>query len=90
MHRTGRPHERLWAIARSVAWRHVGDVMWDAGVVGVAASPKGLRHGFGIRALCSGVPLNPLQRWLGHADIATTAIHANVAGPRNDIAARTR
>jgi site-specific recombinase XerD len=29
----------------------------------------------------SGVPLNLLQRWLGHAQLTTTAIYANAIGP---------
>lgn len=89
VHQPGKPQEQLWGIARNTAWRYVKDVMQDAGVVGVAASPKGLRHGFGVHALRCGVPLNLLQRWLGHADIATTAIYANVMGAEErEIAAR--
>ncbi len=44
VHPPGPPHERLWGIARNTAWRYIKDVMQDAGIVGVAASPKGLRH----------------------------------------------
>ncbi|MFH6780897.1 MULTISPECIES: tyrosine-type recombinase/integrase [Methylobacterium] len=89
VHGPGPPHERLWGIARNTAWRYIKDVMLDAGIEGAAASPKGLRHGFGVHALRSGVPLNLLQRWLGHADIATTAIYANVVGAEErEIASR--
>jgi integrase/recombinase XerD len=28
-------------------------------------SPKGLRHGFGVHAISSGVPLNMLGKWMG-------------------------
>ena len=42
---------------------------------------KGLRHSFAVHALRCGVPLNLVQRWLGHANIATTTIYANVVGP---------
>lgn len=80
VHGLGHPAERLWPMARTTAWRHVKAVMLDAGVGGTAASPKGLRHGFGVHAVRSGIPLNLLQRWLGHADIATTAIYADVMG----------
>ena len=60
-----------------------------AEISGLHASPKGLRHGFGVQAVRSGVPLNLLQRWLGHADIATTAIYADVMGAEErEIAAR--
>ncbi len=42
--------------------------------------PKGLRHGFGVAAITSGVPLNILQKWLGHSTMETTAIYANALG----------
>lgn len=89
VHGVGPATDRLWPIARGTAWRQVKAVMEMAGVVATAASPKGLRHGFGVHAIRSGVPLNLLQRWLGHADIATTAIYADVMGPEErEIAAR--
>jgi site-specific recombinase XerD len=43
-------------------------------------SPKGLRHGFGIKAVTSAVPLNMVQKWLGHAQLSTTAIYADASG----------
>lgn len=72
---------RLWSWGRVTAWRLVKDVLLGAGIVGPQAMPKGLRHGFGVRAVQSGVPLDLVQRWLGHADIATTAIYTRVVGP---------
>lgn len=45
-----------------------------------AATAKGLRHGFGVAGVTNGVPLNMVQKWLGHTDIATTAIYANAIG----------
>lgn len=69
--------------------RYVKSVMRDAEVGATAACPKGLRHGFGVHALRSGVPFNLLQRWLGHADITMTAIYADVMGAEErEIAAR--
>jgi integrase/recombinase XerD len=71
----------LWPWSRTTAWRRVGAVMQIAGICGVHATPKGLRHGFGIKAVVSGVPLNLVQRWLGHAQLTTTAIYADAIGP---------
>ena len=48
-------------------WRAVHAVMQAAGLDGVHASPKGLRHGFGVAAVTAGIPLNLVQKWLGHA-----------------------
>ena len=72
---------RLWRWSRTTAWRFVKEVMNDAGIASLPASPKGLRHGFGVHAVMSGVPLNLIQKWLGHADVATTAIYTEVLGP---------
>jgi integrase len=70
----------LWSMARNTAWRRVCDVMDAAKIVGPHATPKGLRHGFGIKAITSGVPLNMLQKWLGHAQLSTTSIYADAHG----------
>jgi integrase/recombinase XerD len=63
--------------------------MATAGIMGGPATPKGLRHGFGVSAFQSNVPSH-LQRWLGYASLRTTAIYAEVVGPRERaIAKRT-
>ena len=61
-------------------WRRIREVMAQAGIRGPHASPKGLRHGFGVAAVTSGVPLNLVQKWLGHAQLSTTAIYADAVG----------
>ena len=75
----GRNH-RLWSWSRMTGWRRVCEVMARAGVRGPQASPKGLRHGFGVAAVTAGVPLNLVQKWLGHAQLSTTAIYADAVG----------
>lgn len=67
-------------VPRHTAYRWVKQVMREAGIKGKMASPKGLRHGFGIHAMLSGVQLNMLQKWMGHTSIETTAIYANAMG----------
>lgn len=82
-------HHPLWSFSRTKAWRLVREAMARAGLHGPHASPKGLRHGFGVFAVQSGVPLNLVQRWLGHAQMTTTAIYADAQGEEEtDIAAR--
>jgi integrase/recombinase XerD len=72
---------RLWPWHRVTAWRVIKRVMQNSGVEGRQATPRGLRHAFGVGSLQAGVPLNLVQRWLGHARISTTAIYAAVCGP---------
>jgi integrase len=72
---------RLWDWSRTTAWRRVKEVMRSASIQGLYASPKGLRHGFGIKATTSDIPLNMTQKWMGHARLETTAIYANAVGP---------
>ncbi len=80
---------RLWPWSRMTAWRRVHDVMAAAGLEGPKASAKGLRHGFGVAAVTTGVPLNLVQKWLGHAQMSTTAIYADALGQEErDIAGR--
>ncbi len=72
---------RLWSMSRSQAWRLVKQVMRDARIPpGPHQSPKGLRHGFGLHAIRSGVPLTLVKRWLGHARIQTTEIYLQAMG----------
>ena len=48
-----------------------GSVHPKADIAVLHATPKGLRHGFGIKAVVSNVPLNLVQKWLGHAQLST-------------------
>ena len=73
-------NRRLWRWRRTRAWQLVKKVMAEAEVSRLPASPKGLRHAYGVHAVLSGVPLPLVQKWLGHADISTTAIYTNVLG----------
>jgi integrase/recombinase XerD len=80
---------RLWPWSRMTGWRAVHAVMEAAGLDGPHASPKGLRHGFGVAAVSAGIPLNLVQKWLGHAQLTTTAIYADAIGAEEqDIARR--
>ena len=54
--------------------------MSNADIEGVHASPKGLRHSFGVFATLKGVPLHKLRDWMGHADMETTSIYAQAIG----------
>jgi integrase/recombinase XerD len=83
-------NDLLWPWSRTTAWRCVQHVIKAAGIMeGPHACPRDLRHGFGVQALGKGIPLNMLQKWLGHAQMSTTAIYANAVGEEEQsIAAR--
>lgn len=79
--RSGEADTRLWLLSRSRAWTLVKSVMSEAEVLeGAHATAKGLRHGYGLHAIRSGIPINLVQRWLGHARLATTAIYLQAMG----------
>lgn len=80
----------IFPLTRTRVWQVVKRVMIEAGLPDAPQrSPKGLRHGFGVHAAVSGVPLNMLQKWLGHAQQSTTAIYADAVGKEEqDIARR--
>jgi integrase len=71
---------RFWPLHRASAWRAVKAVMRRAGINGPMAMPKGIRHSFGISAAGHSVPTNLIQRWMGHASPATTAIYLDAVG----------
>ena len=72
--------ERIWPWARQTGWRKVKSVCYRARIEGRMAMPKGLRHGYGIRAATHNVPQPMLQRFLGHAKPETTAIYVDAVG----------
>src|SRR3954467_2583937 len=88
--RRGQTKALLWPWSRMTAFRRVQEVIQRRGIPdGPHACPKGLRHGFGVQAVSRGIALNMVQKWLGHAQLTTTAIYANAVGEEEQsIAAR--
>lgn len=83
------PSERIWKMSRATAYRLVKAYMAQAGVRGIQACPKGLRHGFAVACLAQKIPLPTVQKWLGHARMETTAIYLEVSGDEErELAAR--
>ncbi len=74
------PHQRIFPWCRTKAWQEVKSVMQTKQIIGAQATAKGLRHGFAINALQSGVPLNMVSKWLGHSSLEITAIYTNAFG----------
>lgn len=78
--RSKRRSEPLWGWGRTQAFKHVKSVLCAAGVEGSHASPKGLRHGFGVRAIQKTRNPRLVQKWLGHRSLETTTIYMDVIG----------
>ena len=70
----------IWRWSRQTAWRRVKHVMEAAGIAGAHATPKGLRHGFGVANAEENVSMATTQKWLGHARLETTAIYQQAVG----------
>lgn len=70
----------LFCFSRTTAWRVVCGVMAEAGITGIKASPKGLRHSFGVACAFHNIAMTLAQKWMGHADITTTAIYYQIVG----------
>ncbi len=91
LRRIGRDQPRdapLWHWCRQTAWRRVKAVMDTAGIAGPQATPKGLRHGFGVANAEGNVPMATTQKWLGHAKLETTAIYQQSVGREEHAFAR--
>lgn len=72
--------QRIWLWCRTKAWSITKQKMIEAGIPNELCKPKALRHAFAVEAGQRGVPLNIIQRWLGHARIETTAIYVGAMG----------
>jgi site-specific recombinase XerD len=77
--RAGRPAEALiFGIGRRQAWKVIHRAMLAGGIDAKRAHPHTLRHGHAVHAVLNHVPLNLIQRNLGHSSLLTTAIYLRV------------
>lgn len=70
----------LWDWKRTQAYNHVKQVFIEADITGLHATPKGLRHGFGVRMATKTRHPRMVQKWLGHRSLDTTAIYMDAQG----------
>lgn len=70
----------LWSWGRTQATKHVKSVMVAAGIEGTQASPKGLRHGFGVRMAQKTRNPRLVQKLMGHTKLENTAIYMDLVG----------
>ncbi len=76
----GGKDRQIWKLGRTMAWKHIRRVMAAAEIQGAHASPKGLRHGFGVRMAQKTRNPRLIQKLLGHASLETTAIYMDLVG----------
>ncbi len=70
----------LWPFSRVMGWKHIKAVMLAADIHGIQATPKGLRHGFGVRMAQKTRNPRLIQKLLGHKYLETTAIYMDLVG----------
>ena len=70
----------LWSFKRVMGWKHIKAVMKLAEIDGLHATPKGLRHGFGVRMAQKTRNPRLVQKLLGHESLETTAIYMDLVG----------
>lgn len=76
----GKATDRIWSFGRTTAWKAINQVMGEAGIEGVHACPKGLRHSFAIRHQLLKTPETMTANWLGHADTSMMAVYGRAVG----------
>ena len=72
--------DTLWHWGRTQATKHICNMMDKAGITGPHATPKGLRHGFGVKAATDTRNPRLVQKWLGHRYLETTTIYMDAVG----------
>ena len=81
---------RLFPWGRTRGWKVIKQAMTNAGLRGAKATPRGLRHTFGVMSVMNDIPLNMISKWMGHSNINNTAIYTDVTGNAEwEMAART-
>jgi len=70
----------LWTWGRTQATKHIWAIMAEADITGDHATPKGLRHGFGVRMATQTRNPRLVQKLLGHTNLETTAIYMDLVG----------
>jgi integrase len=79
----GKVTDRIWTFGNTTGWKVIKKVMEVAGIEGVQACPKGLRHSFAIQHQMLKTPETVTAGWLGHADTSMMAVYGRVIGAEN-------
>lgn len=81
--------ERIWQFTDRSARTYVKQIMTKADIKGKRATARGLRHSMGVVLALNKVPLNTIQKILGHKDIKNTMIYTQlVEDERRDLVSK--
>ena len=78
--RPAKAKEEIWNFGRTTGWRAISAVMAAAGIEGVQATPKGLRHSFVIQHQELGTPEHMIQKWAGWASRDMMEVYGRAVG----------
>ncbi|MEO0627021.1 MAG: tyrosine-type recombinase/integrase [Bacteroidota bacterium] len=70
----------IWTFTPRTAKNYVKAVMNEAGISGIKASSRGLRHSMGVMLALDRTPANIIQDILGHTAIKNTMIYMQAIG----------
>lgn len=72
--------ELLWTWSRRTASRFISRIMIEAGIVGIQACPKGIRHSFAVHCATCNIPITLIKKWMGHSSLSVTIIYLDIVG----------
>jgi integrase/recombinase XerD len=72
------PESPIWGFTDRTAQNYIKTVMKEADISGLKSTSRGLRHSMGVMLAKDNVPLNVIQKLLGHSDIKNTMIYTQV------------
>ena len=68
--------EKIWNFTTRTARNYINTAMERAGLSGIKATSRGLRHSMGVNLVQNNVPLHIVQGILGHVYIENTRMYA--------------
>lgn len=74
------PEDRLFPWSESRCHEIVRDALLAGGASREKCNCRAMRHGFAVNCVLQGMPINVLQKLMGHANAMTTSIYVQVLG----------
>lgn len=71
---------RLWPFTDRSGQKYIKQIMRQAGIEGVKATARGLRHSVGVMMAMNKTPMNVISNVLGHENPKNTLIYMEIMG----------